>query len=65
MPLGAFVRALHNADVRRHDVANWMNQFAVAPEQGHGGSAFGIGGASARSVGFGTVDVGKGTAKNL
>ncbi|MYF50365.1 MAG: hypothetical protein F4220_09475 [Gammaproteobacteria bacterium] len=36
MPLGAFVRALHNADVRRHDVANWMNQFAVAPEQGHG-----------------------------
>ena len=34
MSLGAFVRALHNADVQRHDVANWMNQFAVAPEQG-------------------------------
>ncbi len=33
MSLGVFVRSLHNADVRRHDLANWMNQFAVAPEQ--------------------------------
>ncbi len=33
MSLGVFVRALHNADVRRHDVANWINQFAVAPDQ--------------------------------
>ncbi len=31
LPFGQFVRCLHNAGVRRHDVTDWMNQFAVKP----------------------------------
>ncbi len=34
MPLGTFVRGLHAAGVRRHDVADWINQFAVEPAVG-------------------------------